>query len=230
MINIAIVTKYKDSRKTIIALLMKQEDFHIISIGEDGYDALRSAMTQQPDIIIMDFSMEDIDSPELAPIIKRNSPSTALIVLCSNEDRNTVARALKAGISGCLLRQDGFSNLVPSIRSVFYGGLYISTLAKNHAINYFSVPAEAFPAEFNIAWHPFTSTELGIINGISRGYSDREIAKNLHMNIGSLRNCISRVKKRTGSKNRTQTAIYALLAGILSIGKIKRAFYRHIKK
>jgi DNA-binding NarL/FixJ family response regulator len=213
MINIAIASKCKDDRKTISALLAKQEDFHIISIGKDGYDALKSAMTQRPDVIIMDFSMEDIDSPELAPIIKRNSPSTALIVLCSHEERNTVARALKAGISGCLLRQDGFNNLVPSIRSVFYGGFYLSKLAKNHAINYFSVPAEAFPVELNIAWHPFTSTELSILNGISRGYTDREIAKSLNINIGSLRNCISRVKKRTGSKNRTQAAIYALLTG-----------------
>ena len=229
MITITIASKCKDDRKAITALLAQHEDFHIISIGKDGYDALKSAMTQRPDIIIMDFNMEDIDSPELAPIIKRNSPSTALIVLCSHGDQNTVATALKAGISGYLLRQDGFDNLASSVRSVFYGGLYISKLVKAHALNYFSVPAEAFPVELNIVWHPFTSTESNILNGISRGYTDREIAKSLNINIGSLRNCISRVKKRTGSKNRTQAAIYALLAGILSIGKIKRAFYRHIK-
>jgi DNA-binding NarL/FixJ family response regulator len=70
--------------------------------------------------------------------------------------------------------------------------------------------AEASPVELNIAWYPFTSTELNILNGISRGYTDREIAKSLNINIGSLRNCISRVKKRTGSKNRTQAAIFAM--------------------
>ena len=228
-ITIALANKLQDDRAAITALLKEQKDFRVISIGSDGYDALKSAMTQRPDVIIMDFSMEDIDSPELAPIIKRNSPSTALIVLCSHVERNTVARALKAGISGYLLKQEGFDNLASSVRSVFYGGLYISKLAKNHAINCFSVPAEASPVELNIAWHSFTPTELSILNGISRGHSDREIAKSLNINIGSLRNCISRVKKRTGSKTRTQAAIYALLTGIMNIGKIKRTFYRHTK-
>ena len=230
MITIAITCKNLDDRAAITALLKEQEDFRVISIGSDGYDALKSATKQRPDIIIMDFHMKDINSLELAPIIRRKSPSTALIVLCSPDEQNAVAKALKTGISGYLLRQDGFDNLASSVRSVFYGGLYISKLAKNHALNCLSVPAEAFPVELNIAWHPFTYTELGILNGISRGYTDREIAKSLNICIGSLRNCVSQVKKRTGSKTRTQAAIYALFAGILSVGKIKKAFYRHIKK
>ena len=213
MITIAIAIRDQNDRAVITALLKEQTDFRIISSGLDGYDALKSATTQHPDIIIMDFHLEDIDSLELAPIIRRKSPSTALLVLYSPDDQieqNAVANSLKAGISGCLLRQDVFNNLVPSIRSVFYGGVYLSNLVKNHAINYFSMSAEASPVELNIAWHPFTSTELNILNGISRGYTDREIAKSLNINIGSLRNCISRVKKRTGSKNRTQAAIFAM--------------------
>ena len=182
MINIAVASKHEEDRKTISNLLTQHDDFHIISVGEDGYDALQSAMTQQPDIIIMDFSMHDIESPDLAPIIKRKSPSTALIVLCSHNEpssrkgENTVAKALNAGISGYLLRQEGLNNLASSVRSVFYG--------------------------------------------ITYGHTDREIAKNLNMSIGSLRNCVSQVKKKTGLHNRTQITVHALLAGIISIGKI----------
>jgi len=220
MINISLISKYKDDRKTITALLTEQKDFHLISIGEDGYDALRSAKTQRPDIIIMDFSMEDIDSPDLAPIIKRNSPSTALITLCHGE-QNTVTRALKAGISGCLFRQEGFDNLVSSVRSVFYGGLYISKSARDLALNCFSIPPEASPAG-HIGRHSFTPTEMSILYGITCGDSDREIAKNLNINTGSLRNCVNRIKKKTGLQNRTQIIIYALLAGIISIEKIRK--------
>jgi len=224
MITIAIASKYKDDRKTITGLLVKQEDFRVISIGKDGYDALKSAMTQQPDIIIMDFSMDDIDSPDLAPIIKRNSPSTALIVLCSHDEQNTVTYALKAGISGYLFRHEDFDNLAASVRSVFYGGLYISKSVRDYAFNYFSVPAKVFPAETNIFPRPFTPTELGIFYGITRGHTDREIAKNLNINIGSLRNCISRLKKRTRLRNRTQIIVSALLAGIINIEKMKAFF------
>jgi DNA-binding NarL/FixJ family response regulator len=223
MITIAIASKYQDDRAAITALLKEQADFRVISIGSDGYDALKSATTQRPDIIIMDFQMKDIDSLELAPIIRRKSPSTALIVLCSHDEQNTVARSLKAGISGCLLRQDGFNNLIPSIRSVLYGGWYISKSVRDFVLNDFSPPAEALPAELDISPFPFSPTETGIFYGIIHGHTDREIAKNLNINIGSVRNCVSRLKKKTGLRNRAQITIHALLAGIIRIGN-----YRHI--
>jgi len=224
MINIAIVSKYENDLKTIRAVLTKQDDFHITNTGKDGYDALKSAMTQRPDIIIMDFSMQDIDSPDLAPIIKRNSPSTALIVLCSHDEREMVAKVFNAGISGYLLRQDGFDNLASSVRSVFYGGLYISKSVKTHALNHISAPTEIFPAGHGVSRPSFTHTEQGILYGISRGCTDREIAKNLNIRIGSLRNCITRIKKKTGLNNRTQVIIYALFTGVMNIGKIRDAF------
>jgi len=224
MITIAIASNYQDDRAAIIALLKEQEDFSVISIGSDGYDALKSATTQRPDIIIMDFHMKDIDSLELAPIIRRKSPSTALIVLCSPDEQNTVAKSLKAGISGCLLRQDGFSHLIPSIRSVLHGGWYVSKSARDLVLNYFSPTVEVFPPEWGIPLFPFSPTETGIFYGIIHGYTDREIARNLNINIGSLRNCISRIKKKTGLRNRAQITIHALLAGILHIGND----YRHI--
>ena len=223
MINIAIVSKHRDDRAAITALLEKHDDFRIISTGKDGYDALKSAMTQRPEVLIMDFSMEDIDSPELAPIIKRKSPSTALIVLCSHEQRYTITKALKAGISGYLLRQD-LNNLSSSIRSVFHGGLYISKSARDLAMNCLSAPTEGFSAELNFSRHPLTPTEAGILYGIIRGHTDREIAKSLNINIASLRNCICRTKKKTGLQNRTQITIYALLTGKISMGKNG---YRH---
>jgi len=224
MINITIVCKHEDDLKTISALLAEQDDFCIINTGKDGYDALISAMTHRPNIIIMDYSMQDIDSPDLAPIIKRNSPSTALIVLCSHDEQEMVTKAFSAGISGYLLRQDGFDHLAAAVRSVFYGGLYVSKSVKNHTLNRFSAPTELFPAGHGISRPSFTYTEQGILYGISCGCTDREIAKNLNIHIGSLRNCVNHIKKKTGLHNRTQIIIYALFTGILSIGKIRDAF------
>jgi DNA-binding NarL/FixJ family response regulator len=230
MITVAIVSKHENDLKTISALLAEQTDFHITSTGTDGYDALKSAKTHQPDIIIMDFSMRDIDSPDLAPIIKRNSPSTALIVLCSHNEYDTVTRALNAAISGDLLRQDGFNNLAASVRSVFYGGLYISKSVKNHALHRIAASTAVFPAGHGISRPSFTSTELGIFYGIGRGCTDREIARSLNISVGSVRNCINKVKKKTGLHNRTQITIYALFTGMINIGKIKDAFGGEVKR
>ena len=221
MITITIVTKHENDRKAIAALLSKQDDFFITNIGKDGYDAFMSAKTCKPDIIIMDFCMDDIICPELAPLIKRHSPSTALIALCSHEDHNAISDAFKSGISGFLIKQEIYDHLISSIRSVYYGGLYISKPAGDRALNYMILQSNA---GFAISRSMFSNTEQQIFYGIICGYTDREIAKNLNMSNGSLRNCISHAKKKTGLHNRTQMTAYALLLGIISIDKIKDSF------
>ena len=225
MITIAIASNFQEERSAIIDLLEKQEDFRIIGVGTDAYDTLKTAENQQPDIIIMDFNMNEINSLELSPIIKRKSPSTALIVRCSHDEYNAVAGAFKTGISGCLIKQDGLNDLVPSIRSVHYGGWYISKSAKNLMSNFFPPPGEVFSSALDISPYPFSPTEKSIFYGILHGQTDREIAKNLNIKIGSLRNCISRIKKTMGLRNRVQITIHALLTGILHIGN----GYRHTK-
>jgi DNA-binding NarL/FixJ family response regulator len=222
MISIAIFSQYKEDRQTISSLLTEQEDFYIATIGIDGCDALMSAKAMQPDIIIMDFIMRDVDSIVLAPAIKRNSPSTALIVLCSGDEQDAAVRALKAGISGCLTRQSGFTNLVSAVRSVFYGGLYISEIDKNYALHYMQ-KMDKYASQENScdSKKPFSITDICIFNNIILGFSDKEIAKSLNMSIASLRNCVNRVKQKTGLRNRTQITVHALLSGIMNLPTIE---------
>jgi DNA-binding NarL/FixJ family response regulator len=218
MISIAIFSQYKEDRQTISGLLEEQEDFRIADIGVDGFDALQSATALRPDIIIMDFTMQDIDSPNLAPVIKRKSPSTALIVLCSYDEQDAAVRALKAGISGCLPRQGGFDNLVSSVRSVFYGGLYFNETARDRALSFmWEAEKSMFPEGFHISQNLFSATEICIFHDIILGLTDKEIAKNLNMSTNSLRNCVNRVKQKTGLHNRTQITVSALLSGIVRL-------------
>jgi two-component system response regulator DegU len=154
---------------------------------------------------------------------------TSLIVLCAHEEQSTVTKAINAGISGYLLRHEGYDHLAASVRSVFHGGLYFSESVKKQALHRFSTPAVIFSTgrlskKFDFFRNSFSLTETRIFHDIGCGHSDREIAQNLNMSIGSLRNCVNQVKKKTGLQNRTQITIFALLTGIISIGKIKDTF------
>jgi DNA-binding NarL/FixJ family response regulator len=216
MINITIAIGYEHDRAAMIALLASQDDFRIASIGKDGYDALLSAKKYQPDIIIMDFCLADIDSPDLAPVIKRHSPLTGIIVLCSCAQCRSLNKAIRAGISGYLVKQNGFGNLASSVRSVYYGGFYISRLDEAEALNWFDVYVKNTGMKKEV-FSIFTPTELGILSGIILGYTDTEIASSLNINIGTLRNCVSKVKKKTGFRNRMQIILYALRTGIIQL-------------
>jgi len=217
MISITIASKHKDDRKIINTLLSEQADFTIASAGVDGFHAVRSSMTLKPNIIIMDYDMEDVSGPDIMPIIKRNSPATALIVLCTDNECGVVDKALKAGISGFLLWKKDLDNLTSAVRSVFNGGLYISELAKNQLMAKLGI----VQTTVQIHRHFLTITEYNIFNGIIQGQTDREIAEDLNMSIGALRNCINKVKKKTKLHNRTQITVYALLSGILNLTKVK---------
>jgi DNA-binding NarL/FixJ family response regulator len=222
MINISITGKDERDRKAIADLLAGHEDFRISSVGIDGFDAINSAKKYRPDIIITDFIMTDIDSTELAPIIKRHSPSTKLITLCSRieeevSEEGTLGKALMAGISGYLLKQGDFDNLASSVRSVFHGGLYVSDRVKRSVPVFF----KGFPLqENNNGRRCFSPTELQIFYHIALGYKDAEIARKLNISRGTLRNSVWRAKRKTGLLNRTQVTVFALFNGMINSNEI----------
>ena len=217
MISITIASKHREDRKTLNLLLAGHGDFKIASAGADGFHAVRSSMTLKPDIIIMDYDMEDVNGLDLAPVIKRNSPATALIALCPDKECGAVDKALKAGISGFLSWKKDAEKLASVVRSVYYGGLYISEFAKNQLLAKFDTMNIDAPFHRQL----LTVTENNIFNGIILGQEDREIAENLNMSPGALRNCVNKAKKKTGLHNRTQIAVYALLSGMINFTKIR---------
>jgi len=224
MISITIASKHKEDRRTINTLLAGQDDFKIASAGSDSFHVVRSSMTHKPDIIIMDYYLEDVNSSEIMPVIRRNSPSTVLIALYPDKECGSVEKALKAGISGFLLWKKDADKLAAAVRCVYYGGLYISESAKK------ILSAKLGTVKVNAHFHRdlLTMTEYNIFNGIILGQTDKEIAENLNMSIGALRNCINKVKKKTKLKNRTQITVYALLSGIINLTKTKEKLFNTV--
>ena len=99
----------------------------------------------------------------------------------------------------------------------FYGGLYVSDSVKCNVPIFFNGPS---PDHNIIDRQCFSPTELQIFYGIALGKKDEEIAKQLNISIGTLRNSVRRVKQKTGLKNRTQIIIYALFNEMLNSDKI----------
>jgi two-component system response regulator NreC len=223
MINISIAGRDENDRKAVTSLLTEYDDFRVASEGKDGYDAIKSAADHRPDIIITDFVLNDIASPDLAPIIRRYSPQTKHIVLCSRTDCVALGRAIRAGISGCLLKESGLKNLASSVWSVYYGGLYVDGRVRSRLLELFGVFGHPSRQNEN-GMYCFSPTELQIFSGIALGYTDAEIAKRLNISAGTVRNSVEHVKQRTGLQNRTQITLYALLGGMIDSEKIRRQF------
>lgn len=219
-ITVAIASAHDDEREAMISLLGEQDDFRIVSVVEDNFGIVNAARKLRPDVVVMDFCMGDPGSLSLAPVIRRNSRDTALVMLCSEDRHIPVERALRAGISGYLVKQRDFARLVSSVRCVSGGGLYVSETVRHQAFSFFSArgftlgTGKPMPSA-DFARGVFTPTELRIFHGIILGRSDSEIADELRLSYGTVRNCICRAKKKVGLHNRTQVIIYILSVGLI---------------
>ncbi|GHT59025.1 DNA-binding response regulator [Spirochaetia bacterium] len=222
MMKILIINSNEPEQNFLNSLLSSQDDFEVAGLARDGYDALKLAEALQPDVAIVDFRMENISVMDLIPLIKRKSPNTAVILLSPWDDGKRVCDALACGVSGYLLKKTDMDKLVSSVRIVHDGGCSISKGIFSRAFTALSQQAiyqkffrTSFPSGKNnaVSSH-FSQAELRIIKFVCEGKSNKEIAENLSLSGGTVRNYISSVMQKAGTHNRVQMAIYAFSHGL----------------
>jgi DNA-binding NarL/FixJ family response regulator len=218
MIEILVVSDKEQDRNNIRLALSTQDDFGITGFGKDGYEALKLCADLKPDIVLIGLQGEDKDNPGLVLMIKRRSPSTAVIILGADNNEDYVYKVLSEGASGYVLNTTIGDKLCNAVKVVYEGGWYItegilektfSRLADmvryQKAYGYLTPLMKKHAIPSNISW-----TELRIISCIGQGQSIKEIAEQLHLARGTIRNCVSSAMRKTGMRSRTQIALFAI--------------------
>ncbi len=120
-IRVLVVDDHKLVRKSIQTLLMRESDIQVIGTAKDGRTAIELAQAEEPDVIVMDVSMPELDGIRAAGKIKALGISTQIIMLSMHHSSALVQQARKNGASGYIIKQQATSELVPAIRAVFDG-------------------------------------------------------------------------------------------------------------
>jgi DNA-binding NarL/FixJ family response regulator len=222
MIKIVIIAEPVWEENYLKKYLSSQRDFKILGFGKDDYDALKLVNTFKPDIVLIDIYRNDINGVEIAPLLRSKSPSTRVIILSSFEDEEHISKVLSNQISGYLLRNGDYEKIAESIRTIYRGGIFyapriaskvfelISKLLKKDNINYRQPLRNKTAIPSTIS-----GMELRIMVFIGKGRSDKEIAENLSLKPGTVRNYISSAMHKAGLRNRTEIAIYAFKNGLI---------------
>jgi DNA-binding NarL/FixJ family response regulator len=217
MIRIVVIDSEERYRQQITAYLSTQKDFEILKTGKDGYEALRLVDTLKPDILLLDINLRYIDGVQVTSILRFRSPRTAIIILTTLEDDEYVLKAICNGASGYLLKSSALDGLAEGIRTVHTGGSFMTPRIAAKAFRLFSEIVKERPREMYLfpkrKLPNISGIEFRITTGIVQGLSNREIAENLHLQEGTVRNYISSILQKTGLRNRTQVAIYAIKNG-----------------
>lgn len=216
MIRIGIVDDQDMVRDSLKILLSTQEDFEVVGIGKDGYEALKLVNTMHPDVLLLDIRMPIMDGVEATAVLKARSPQTAIIILTTFDDDEYVLNAIRNGASGYLLKSAAMDELAKAIRTVYGGGslmtpeiatkafrMFSEIVKSNEKSRYNNKTSLDFPVNLN-------KTEMEIISQIGKGLSNKELAMALELKEGTVRNYISDILQKTGLRDRTQIAIFAV--------------------
>jgi len=230
MIRVAVVDDQDLVRDSLHILLSAQEDLEVVGLGKDGYDALKLVDSLKPDVVLLDIRMPIMDGVEATAMLKKKSPGTAIIILTTFDDDEYVLKAIKNGASGYLLKSGGMDELAQAIRTVHAGGSLMTPEIATKAFRLFSELAREMggPA---VAAHPapraaaaegalplgLSRTELQIMALIGSGRANKEVATDMELSEGTVRNYISGILQKTGLRDRTQVAIFAVRNGMAGV-------------
>jgi DNA-binding NarL/FixJ family response regulator len=225
MIRILIIIDREQDRNAVFSTLSAQDDFEIAGLGKDGYDALKLSASLQPDVAVIRLRKENEDKPEFIKMIKRKSSSTAVVVIGAGDDEDHICKAFSGGASGYVLGAAAGDALCNAVRIAHKGGYYITggILEKTFSrladlARYQIIYNRFFPStKKTVLPSCISRTELKIISYIGQGRSIREIAEDLCLTHGTIRNCISSTMRKMGLRNRTQIALFAIRNGLIDL-------------
>jgi DNA-binding NarL/FixJ family response regulator len=193
------------------------ERFEVVGEAYSGREAIDKAERLQPDIILMDLVMPEMNGIEATKAIKEKCPHIKVLVLTSMDDQEYILPAMRAGATGYLLKDTQPEQLAEAIRAAHSGHIQLHPKISEQLMNsYGSVQplekkATVAPKEFG----ELTAREIEVLMLITRGMSNKEIAADLHITEKTVKTHVSHILSKLEVADRTQAAILAMKKGLV---------------
>jgi DNA-binding NarL/FixJ family response regulator len=194
-----------DGLRSMLSLF---EDIDVVGVAHRGAAALALCASLQPDVVLMDLSMPEMDGAETTRRILANDSDTRVIALTGFLERDLVRGVVDAGASGYLLKTVSGDELVEAIRGVVQGRAAMSLDALAHATQ----PEPRAATEHQPS---LTDREQAVLRRIAEGETNKEIARRLSLSPGTIRVHVSNILTKLGVENRTAAVRSALRSGLL---------------
>jgi DNA-binding NarL/FixJ family response regulator len=193
-------------REALHTLLSVQPDIEVVGEGGDGEEALRLVAQHQPDVVLMDLQMPVMDGVAATRRLRTEHPAARVIVLTTFDDDEYVFEGLRAGAIGYLLKDVSAQKLVEAIRSAARGETFLQpSIAAKVVAEFARNTAPALAPQSLI--EPLTSRELDILRLLAGGLNNRDIADQLVITEGTVKNHVTNILGKLGVRDRTQAAL-----------------------
>ena len=217
MISVLIVDDQDLVREGLRMLLEAEPDLAVAGEAADGSQALVQARLLDPDVILMDVRMPQMNGIEAATRLVQTGSRARILMLTTFNLDEYVYHALKAGASGFLLKHASRDQLTGGVRAVAAGETLLAPAITRRLIEDFcSAPAPGAPA--GGAAGGLSERELDVVRLVAQGLSNAEIAARLYLSEATVKSHIVRILAKLGLRDRVQVAVYAYEHGIVRPG------------
>jgi DNA-binding NarL/FixJ family response regulator len=209
-IRVLIADDHTLFRDGLVALLNSVDDIKLIGSAQDGLEVVNMAAAQQPDVILMDILMPELDGIEATRRIIQASPHVGIIMLTMFEDDESVFSAMRAGARGYILKGADQDDVLRAIRAVYRGEALFGPSIATRLMGFFNIPA----SEPTQVFPELTEREHEILALIAQGISNHEIAQQLNISLKTVRNHVSNIYNKMQVTDRVQAVLRAREAGL----------------
>lgn len=209
-------------RSGLKSMLEGEPDLEIVGEAANGREAIEVCRRLRPDLILMDVRMPEMDGLAATRVIKEEHPLTSVIVVTMEEDPDYLLEAVKAGAAGYVLKGATPDQLTAAVRQVLAGEFLLDQRLTMNLLRNLVDQKEERPDPLPEAKkprqplaEPLTPREVEILRFLVRGQTNREIAQELVVSRGTVKNHVQHIIAKLGVSDRTQAAVRAVELGLI---------------
>lgn len=205
--RILIVDDHEVVRLGLRSLLDRHPDFEVVAEASNGREAMEKIESYQPNVVVLDIRLPGQSGVEVCQQITDKYPDVKVIMLTSYAEDEMLFAAIRAGAAGYVLKQIGGNDLVKAIEAVGRGEALLDPSLTQRV---FEEVRKAQREEEASAFAELTNQEMQVLQLVSEGKTNREIADALYLGEGTVRNYVSNILGKLGVANRAEAAAYAV--------------------
>ena len=211
-IRVFVTDDHSIVRKGIKATLELIPDIEFVGEASNGREAVEAVASVNPDVILMDLMMPEMDGIEAIQQINAEHPDMRILVLTTFAGEDKIFPAIKAGALGYQLKDSEPEELVEAIRQVYRGETALHPIIARKVLQEISRPAEKPPTP-----DPLTPREVEVLRLVAQGLENPEMAEKLVISEATVRTHVSNIMIKLHLASRTQAALFALREGLASL-------------
>jgi DNA-binding NarL/FixJ family response regulator len=212
VIKTIIVEDQELIRKSLKIVLESISNISIIGLAANGKEAIDLCEKENPEIVLMDIQMPEMDGVKATEEIKKRMPHIKVIILTTFQDINHVVKALNAGAEGYILKAVDPQFLVTGIQMVYHGGSLIPQELAKEVFQSLSLSEEkgTLKSSTKVDTYELNQQELKVLKYLAQGLSNKAISERMYLSLGTVKNYISNIYSKLDVKNRSSAIMKAI--------------------